>query len=331
MNRMAILASGVVSSVGLTARATCAAIRAKVTNPTATRFIGPGGELITGHAVALDDPWRGGRKLAQMAVLAADECLANAEDHGSAVPLVLCVPRRAADETAERCLSLLRDHGIGIQGEPAVVTAGKTSAAVAAIHARKLLDTTRATSVLVVAVDSLLSWPILQTLASSRRLLGPGNADGFIPGEAAAAILFGRSRTGLECASVGFGLESAIRGSGIPVRADGLVGAVRAALADADLGLHDIDLRLSDISGEQLHFKEAALTMTRLLRRRLEMLDIWHPAESIGECGVALGLILLAVADDAHRQGYSHARRWLLQMSDDDGGRAAVVLRAPLH
>lgn len=48
---IAIKSVGLVTSVGLSAPATCAAIRAKISNPTETRFMGSDGDWIMAHQV----------------------------------------------------------------------------------------------------------------------------------------------------------------------------------------------------------------------------------------------------------------------------------------
>ena len=53
---LAIGRTGLVTSVGLSAPAACAAIRAKLTNPSETRFIDSHGEWIMAHQVPLDAP-----------------------------------------------------------------------------------------------------------------------------------------------------------------------------------------------------------------------------------------------------------------------------------
>ena len=74
-----------------------------------------------------------------------------------------------------------------------------------------------------------------------------------------------------------------------------MVQAFRAALEDAGCTLGDLDFRITDVSGEQYMFKEAALAMTRLLRKRKEEFDIWHPADCIGETGAAIGPVIFNV------------------------------------
>ena len=89
---LAIDRTGLVTSVGLSAPAACAAIRAKLTNPSETRFIDSHGEWIMAHQVPLDAPWRGRTKLVKMAALAVDEVLAEVPRVAWAgLPLLLCV------------------------------------------------------------------------------------------------------------------------------------------------------------------------------------------------------------------------------------------------
>ncbi|RZL67845.1 MAG: hypothetical protein EOP77_03285, partial [Variovorax sp.] len=64
---VAILGTGLVTSVGLTAAASCAAFRSKLTNPSETRFTDADGEWIMAHQVDLGQPWRGLGKLSRMA------------------------------------------------------------------------------------------------------------------------------------------------------------------------------------------------------------------------------------------------------------------------
>ncbi len=93
--------------------------------------------------------------------------------------------------------------------------------------------------------------------------------------------------------------------SGEPLRADGLTTAINGALTDAGCQMHDLDFRITDVSGEQYYFKEAALALSRILRQRKEEFDIWHPAECIGEAGAAAGIAVLADANAACRKAYA--------------------------
>jgi 3-oxoacyl-[acyl-carrier-protein] synthase-1 len=182
----------------------------------------------------------------------------------------------------------------------------------------------------VAAVDSLLRWPTLRHYERGNRLMTPVNSDGFMPGEAAGALLVGPDggQAGeLLCAGIGFGMERAHVESGEPLRADGLSQAIQAALADARCEMHHMDYRIADLSGEQYYFKEAALALSRTLRVRKEEFDLWHPAECTGETGAAAGTAIVADAWAAARKRYARGPNVLAHLADDAGRRAALCLR----
>jgi 3-oxoacyl-[acyl-carrier-protein] synthase I len=330
---LAVLKTGLVTAVGLTAPAACAAIRAKLTNPVETRFLDRGGQWITGYPVPLAEPERGGGKLARMAASAAAQCLADIpKREWPSVALQLCVAEKTRPGREEGFDDQLRwdieRHLETRFASVSIVAKGRTSIGTALIEARRLIFQQGTRHVLIVAADSLLEWPALGAYERAKRVLTSENSNGFIPGEAAAAILVGQpsGQAELLCVGVGFGTESATLDSDQPLRADGLVEAIRGALAEAGCGLHDIDLRIADLSGEQYYFKEAALALTRILRQRKDELDLWHAAECTGEVGAAAGAIALAVAEAACRKAYAPGPAILLHASNDDGERTAAVL-----
>lgn len=331
---IAIRSTGLVTSVGLTAPASCAAIRAKISNPTETRFIDSGGEWIMAHQVALEKPWRGRAKLAKMAAMAIAECLEGVpREEWAGMPLLLCVaeperPGRTEGLDDRLFLEIQQELDLRFASQSVVVAQGRVSVAIALAQARKLIYEDQRPVVLIAATDSLLTWPTLSVYEREDRLLTVRNSNGFMPGEAAGALLVGRpsGKRELLCAGLGFGLEEAHIDSGEPLRADGLTTAIKGALANAGCEMHDLDYRITDLSGEQYCFKEAALALSRILRKRKEECDIWHPAECVGEAGAAAGVAALAVADSACRKAYTAGANVLGHMANDAGQRAAMVL-----
>jgi 3-oxoacyl-[acyl-carrier-protein] synthase-1 len=183
---------------------------------------------------------------------------------------------------------------------------------------------------LIAAADSLLLWPTLSEYYEQRRLLVPGNSNGFVPGEAAGALMVSsRPGTGpqLFCTGLGFSQEQATILSDAPLRGDGLAAAIKQALADAGRAMHDLDFRITDTTGEHYYFKEAALALSRVLRQRKETFDIWHPTDCVGETGAAVGVAALAVALAACRKGYAIGPNILLHLGNDAGQRAAAILQ----
>jgi 3-oxoacyl-[acyl-carrier-protein] synthase-1 len=332
---VAVRSVGLVTSVGTTAASACAAIRANVRNPSETRYAAASGEWLVAHQVPLAGV-QGLARLAQMTASAIEECLHDVPpDAWSGIPLVLCVAERERpgrldgleDSLAAQVESLL---GAGFDAARSlVVPHGRVAFAVAFQHARRLLEEDGAGAVLVAGADSMLCWPTLSAYAAAGRLLSAQNSNGFMPGEGAGAMLLvkpdGHPR--LACTGLGFAMESAHFDSGEPLRADGLAQAIRAATADAGLQVHDLDYRITDLSGEQYYFKEATLALARLLRRTKPEFDIWHPAECIGEAGALAGMAGVAVAHFACTKGYSRGDNVLLHAANDAGPRAAVIMQ----
>jgi 3-oxoacyl-[acyl-carrier-protein] synthase-1 len=196
-------------------------------------------------------------------------------------------------------------------------------------HARQLIHEKKVPRVLVAATDSLLTWPTLSYYERAERLLTAKNSNGFMPGEGAGALLVEAPGGVAEllCTGLGFGVEQAHIDSGEPLRAEGLTTAIKAALADAGCAMHDLEFRITDVSGEHYYFKEASLALSRTLRRRKEEFDIWHPAECVGESGALAGIAIIGLADAACRKQYAPGGHILAHMANDAGQRAAATLQ----
>ncbi|MEO6237662.1 MAG: beta-ketoacyl synthase N-terminal-like domain-containing protein [Vicinamibacterales bacterium] len=331
--KLAIKATGLVTSVGLSAAASCAAIRAKLSNPIQTAFVNALAEPIVGHEVPLEIQWRGRYRLIHLAAMALEECAADlGPDQLAEIPLFLCAAEAGRpggepglDDSllAEICDEL--EIEFGPQSE--VIALGRVGVAYALARCRAVIQAGVAPLALVIGVDSLLREETLDAYDAAQRLLTDSNSNGFLPGEGAGAILVGRpgGQPELRCTGLGFATEQAHVDSELPLRGDGIAGAVRAALNDAGCGLHDIDYRIADVSGEHYYFKEAALLVGRLARGRRAENELWHPAECIGETGALAGVAMVVVAEAAARRGYAPGRRVLAHFSSDHGERAAAV------
>jgi len=286
----------------------------------------------------LQQPWRGRIKLVKMAKLAIEECL---DDIPRAdwpqIPLLLCIaeperPGRLDGLDSELFGEIQSQVGVEFAQHSMVIPHGRVSGATALLQARKLIAEGAASLVLIAATDSFLTWPTLRAYELQQRLLTPGNSNGFIAGEGAAALLVGidAAQDALQLCGLGFAKESATIDTEQPLRGEGLALAIRHALADAGCELHDLDYRITDLSGEQYYFKETALALLRLLRVRRAQLDVWHPAECIGETGSVSGVATLVVADAACRKAYAPGAGALCHAGNDGGQRIAAILRYPV-
>jgi len=337
MQALCVQAAGLVTAVGLDSRSTCAAIRCAIDNFQETRFIDRGGEW----QIAAQVPWgteSGGRgKLIDMAARAVAEALAQAPGLDSA-QLVLLLgiaeherPGRLPNLDASLLRDLQASLGLRFHASSSVIPRGRVSGAVALLNARKLIYEQGHRHVLVAGVDSFLNALTLAAYDEADRLLTSQNSNGFIPGEGASAILLSApiasDEPQLACIGLGFGVESAtVTAERVALRAEGLTRALRNALTEANCSVEHFDCRLTDISGEQYYFKEAALLMSRNLRARKESFPLVHPADCIGECGAAIGPALLAIALTAARKKYAEGPNVLCHLGNDAGQRAVALL-----
>lgn len=325
------------TGVGLDAPSSCAAIRSGIDNFTQTHFFDAGGEPIVASPVPLPEPTVGREKLVHLAAAAVRECLSEAGVSAvERVPLLLCLaepgrPGRTQGLDETLLADLQSTLGLRFHARSSVLASGRVGGALAIRAAAELLSAERLPLALVAGVDSFIAHLTLGAYEARRRLLTPRNSNGFIPGEAGCAVLLcpaeAAGKTRFTISGLGMGTEPAAIESGQPLRADGLVAAIRAALADARTTMAAVDYRIADLNGEQYGFKEAALAMTRLVREPKSLFELWHPAEAIGEIGAAAVPALLAVAATAARKGYAPGPRALCHVGNDGGERAALLLQ----
>ena len=336
MQSVSICASGMVTGVGLNAPATCAAIRCGLSNFVETRFMDKNGEWITGSYVPLDPPWRGRAKLVHLVVPAIRKCLSAVDGIPTEqIPLFLCVAEKDRPGRLSGLDDLLLDEvqkelNVNFHGKSAVISQGRVGGVSAVRQASALFYNEHLSYCMVAGVDTFLTAETLAAMEENERILTEANSDGFIPGEAGAAVLLcnrnQKSNGQMDIKGIGFGKEDAFINSGEPLRAEGLFQAIKETSDSSGMTINDLDYRMTDANGEQYGFKEAALAMIRTLRKRKEEFDIWHPAECVGEVGAAIVPVILGVALTAAKKGYAPGKGVLCHFGNDDGQRAAMFL-----
>ncbi|REF69777.1 MULTISPECIES: 3-oxoacyl-ACP synthase [Paracoccus] len=329
-----VLAAGMVTAVGLDWASSAAAMRARLDGFVETRFTAPGGWRI-GAPVPLPRNWIGQRRMAHLAAGALADILRQ-EPAAAEAALILCLaeegrPGRPVPDPSALLRMLSQILGLP-ERRAHVVAHGRPSGFVGLERARRMIAAGQAGRVILLGLDSYLTGPALAHYAGLERLLQDGNADGFIPGEAAAAVLLGPGGA-LRLTGLGLAREVAFLGNGrgeggadLPLRGDGMAAAYRAALAEAETDLAHVEYRISDLPGEQHFFRQAALMTLRLERGRSAFQDLWSPAESLGNIGAAVVPAMLGMALAAVRRGYAPGSPVLVDASGDDGACGAAVL-----
>lgn len=331
-----IVSVGMVTAVGLDAPSACAAMRAKLDGFTETRFLGSTGEWLVGAPVPLPRGWVGEKRMAHLAAGAISEAFGAVPHARGQTALVLCLaeeerPGRPVADGAELLRRIAEIVEIAPHARSRIVAHGRPSGLVALDLARRALAAGDAPFVLIAGVDSYLTTPAVETYLKQKRLLASNNPNGFIPGEAAAAVLCTRSGNGgLQLFGLGLSREKAsiYNAEDLPLRGDGMTAAYRAAFGETGIEMNRLGYRISDLIGEQYWFKQSTLASLRLLRGRHAFQDIWSPAESLGNVGAAVVPVMIGMAHTAAAKGYAAGNPVLVEASGDGGACGAALFGA---
>lgn len=332
-----IVACEAVTAVGLDARQTCAAIRAKVKRIVA----------IETPALAHVEPRVGARVSAAAGLRRTqDEWLLNL----AARALVGCLGGRSGFDPRRSALLLLvpedhRGHPLSAASDlaildglcrrvdlafaapsSAVYRGGAGAFAEAIGRAQILLDAGAVEHVAVGGADSLLRPSDLRRLEADARLYRPETPDGAVPGEAGGFVLLARAgppnprRRAPRIRSVGVGYERATVLERARSTGDGFVQAVATALEQADIPEADVDFVASNFNGERYDAWERAHAHARCYRTNRDRLSTLWPGVSTGDVGVVGGVIALIAASQAIADGHAPGGDPLA-----GGGRVAMV------
>jgi 3-oxoacyl-[acyl-carrier-protein] synthase-1 len=339
MTPLSVKAIGMVTSVGFNAPASCAAMRAGIRNVNETNlWDAESGTYLAAGKVSLPHWWIGLGKLAELVAPAIHECLLAARPvPPDEIPLLVGVaaPDRPCrwDNLDEQIMDEV-EYRLGSRFHSAskVIPRGRVSGIVGIQEAGVLIARYGLQYCIVAGVDSFVRQDMVEVYLEKRRILTPKNSNGFSPGEAGTACLVGRPQKApdgeLHILSTSITREEATIESEAPMRAEGLTKAYREVLSQAGLSIFDMDYRITDLNGEQYKFKEAALTAMRFERKpKQKLFDLWHPIEFIGDVGAAIGPCLLGFALHASLKGYGVGPTVLLHFGNDNGERAAAIVR----
>lgn len=191
---------------------------------------------------------------------------------------------------------------------------------------------------IVAGVDSYMEPETLEWLEECDQLHGAGplnNAWGFVPGEAAGAILVANPPLCLD-----LGLESLgkVRGIGIGretklIKTDsvcvgeGLTQAFRAALQSLLPG-EQIQNVFCDMNGDRYRADEFGFSVLRTKEKFRAASEFIAPADCWGDVGAAGGPLHTALAVIAHRKRYGKGPLSMVWASSESGERGAAVIQA---
>ena len=344
---LSITGVGMVTSVGVGAVESTAAIRADITRMAELSLVNRSGEPIVGAPVKSVQrlPRSRDAGLRAWAAVAASEAMAQAKLalSGQRLAVLWCGPSSerpgpqpmpaAEREGWIREVMLHRARSVTWVDMPL----GNAAGLIALRTARELLARRDVDACLIGGVDSLLSLRTIRWLEDHARLKTETNSDGLIPGEAAAFIVVQRSDSSIPNATpvlarvIGLGAY-AEHNSVLcpnPCRGEGLARALRTALAEAGMEGTSVRSVLCDLNGEAYRAREWLLALMRSLPGYSNKMALAHPADCLGDVGGATGPLLIAIAATLLRREMSVSSTALLWASSDGEHRAAAVLEVP--
>lgn len=348
---LAVTAVGAVSAAGATAAQTAASIRAGLSGFREHAFYEslshdpewvPGEPLLAAAWPGVDPALVGPSRLLELAAPALAEAgdraaLKRADLADSALLLALPDPDPdvagwpLGDDFADALLGVT-----GLTGFSHRVTnqSGHTGAFELLRDAHDLLVNGRHRFCWIVGVDSFLCPDRLETWDADWRLRSERNADGFIPGEAACALL-------LE-------LPAHAEQRGAPVRARvealsmaeepqpltgdrvstgrGLCEALAAVVPDG----RGAGWVACDLNGESYRAFEWGLARARLSDRLADVSILEHPADCVGDVGAATGALLIAYVTERYARPRAPRQEAVLWCANDGSNRSAVRLSPPM-
>lgn len=191
---------------------------------------------------------------------------------------------------------------------------------------------------IVAGVDSYLEPETLEWVEECDQLHGGGalnNAWGFIPGEAAAAMLvatddFSRKYqldTFGEVLSIGIGQETKLIKTDTVCIGEGLTQAFRSALSvlSPNEKIHNV---LCDMNGEKYRADEYGFSTLRTKDWFRSASDFLALADCWGDVGAAGATLHAAIAVISQRKRYNKGPLSMIWASSESGERGAAVIRA---
>lgn len=331
---------GAVTPAGLSARQTLAAIRASLSAFEEITLADPFGAVQIVARIPTHTRVRrtDGEWLVNMAARAIGEAFRTGTRPSEATAILLTPPESFREHPAYRDISppnflaaVIKATGHRFHAASRAIDGGAAACIGLLERALELMEQQGVEQVLLGGVDSLVNDIDLARLGHAGRLKGDENAQGLVPGEAAAFVRLTREPEGKASEHV------AVHGVGLAQEPDSVLSerysqgrALLSALRDAVTGPGpsepDIDFVISNSNGERYSGWEQLIARPRFYRTRCEKLTAAYPAMTIGDIGAAGGALVLMLAADSILNGYAPGPTVACEIASENGLRAAAVM-----
>ncbi|MER8848957.1 hypothetical protein [Mesorhizobium australicum] len=335
-----VAGAGAVTPGGLNAPQTMAAIRASLSAFQEKTLLEPLGAVqivsrIPSHYQLrpTDGAW-----LVNMASRAIIEALRKSVAGPAATAILLAPPESFRNHPAYNDIppsgflaAVIKATGNRFHAGSRAIDGGAAASVGLLDRAVELLEQPDVGQVLLGGVDSLVNETDLSRLGKAGRLKGAENAQGLVPGEAAAFVRLTREPEGKAA------VVAAIHGVGTAQETDrvlsdrysqgrAMLSALRDAVSGSGPSEPDINFVVSNGNGERYSGWEMLIARPRFYRTRREILPTAYPAMTIGDIGAAGGAMALMLAADSFVNDYAPGPTAICEVASEGGLRAAAVM-----
>jgi 3-oxoacyl-[acyl-carrier-protein] synthase-1 len=341
-----VIALGATTPIGRDAWSTAAAVRAGIAGFGQHPYmIDTAGEsMIVARAPWLDVAVAGSRRFESLLFPALDQTLQlwTERQSGMRTALALALPAARpgmAPELQDELMAALKHRYDSVFGSVVPFPYGHAAGLLALDAAHRRLEQGVLDACVVAGVDSYFDPETLEWIEDCDQLhcAGPlNNAWGFIPGEAAAAVLLIRS--GLvdqfrdmllgQILGVGTGMEAKRIKTETVCLGEGLTTAFKGALQSLPAGQKVSDI-YCDMNGEPYRADEFGFSCMRTREYFESASDFVAPADCWGDVCAAGAPLQIALATIAGKKGYANGDTAFVFASSEGGERGAAVLRVP--
>lgn len=241
--------------------------------------------------------------------------------------------RLGRDERLEEYLPKRITQRTGLFADPLFTSSyfydDKVSAITALTEAYKVLKSGVANMVIIGCIDSLIEPATLIWLSESNQLKCEKNQDGLFPGEAAAFLVVEDMKyAARRNAKIYAFLQGFATCKDRPQKENtglGLSEVIQETLTVVG-NYSDIGLIICDLNGQRWRATEWGNTRVRTFSGKDTNLLVWHPADCIGDTGVASGAVSIILAAVALEKGYARTNKVLVWSSGQDGQKGSVLV-----
>jgi len=346
-NPTCIVEVGALTSVGLSAPATAAAVRAGISGFADHPYmINQEGEpYVVAMVPSINEGTFGTQRFIDLAIPAIEEALyplINPHKNFGQIPVIIGLPEvrpGLPDDLPEKLADRVKEIGSDSSFIRDAITLlkGHSAGLMALEKGSKLVLNRTYEFCIIGGVDSYIDPNTLEWIEDNDQLHKPSNAWGFVPGEAAAFCLICSGDTArkyklpikTQLTAVSTASEKNRIKTETVCTGEGLTQAVRSTI-QALPGGYRVDDTICDQNGEAYRADEFGFMLCRLSEHFIDPSDYMAPADCWGDVGAASGPLFINLITAAAEKGYSKGPNTLLWTSSENGERTAAIFQADI-